>query len=463
MNNINNVFFKKNYFYIETYGCQMNIYESDAIASLLLKSGLCLTKDIYKCDIFFINTCSIREKAEIKIFNRLKYLNLIRKNKNPNMIICILGCMSERIKNNFFLKEKKLFDIVISPKDYKSIINIIFSKLDINIRNFTNIILEQDIQNNINSDRIFGNNITSFVSIMQGCDNMCTFCVVPFTRGREISRSPKIILEECKILYNKGFKEITLLGQNVDSYFWYGGGLKKNYKNIKKVKTVDFSNLIELIAKSIPIRIRFTTSNPHDFSEKILKIMKKYKNICNHIHLPVQSGSNKILKKMNRKYSREEYIYLINKIRQYIPDCSISHDIISGFCGETEEDHIDTLNLMNYVKYNYGYMFYYSPRQGTIASKKYKDDVNKKIKKRRLQEIIFLQKKHSFFRIKQQIGTIQEVLIEGISKKNNEYFYGRNSKNTMVYFKKVKNIVYGDLVKVLIKYGNYSNLIGKII
>ncbi|WGH26739.1 MAG: tRNA (N6-isopentenyl adenosine(37)-C2)-methylthiotransferase MiaB [Candidatus Bostrichicola ureolyticus] len=450
-------------FYIETYGCQMNVSDSEIVISILIKENFKITFNFEDADLIFINTCSIREKAEQTIKKRLQKFNLLKK-KKPNLIIGILGCMAKRLKEKF-LEEEKLINLVIGPDSYRDIPNLISSVED--GKNAVNTILSRDETYADINPVHFENKITAFITIMRGCDNMCSFCIVPFTRGRERSRDPDTIIKECKLLYNKGYREITLLGQNVDSYIWYNGsGIKRDiYKmpNINYNNLIDFAKLIELIAISVPnMRIRFSTSNPHDMSKKVLTIIKKYPNICKNIHLPVQSGSTRILKKMNRKYSREEYIYLIDQIRNIIPECSISHDIITGFCGETEQDHNDTLSLMEYVKYDYGYMFIYSVRPGTIAEKHFKDDVPMDIKKRRLKEIINLQKKHSYFRMQQYIGKIQEVLIEKVSKKDKNYWSGRNSQNVTVVFPK-QNSKIGTFVNVKIHNIISSTLIGKII
>ncbi|WGH26218.1 MAG: tRNA (N6-isopentenyl adenosine(37)-C2)-methylthiotransferase MiaB [Candidatus Bostrichicola ureolyticus] len=455
-------------FYIESYGCQMNVSDSEIVTSILIKENFKITFNLEEADLIFINTCSIREKAEQTIKKRLQKFNLLKK-KKPNLIIGILGCMAKRLKYKF-LEEEKLVNLVIGPDSYRDIPNLISSVEDgvEDGKSAVNTILSKyETYADINPVH-FENKITAFITITRGCDNMCSFCIVPFTRGRERSRDPDSIIKECQLLYNKGYKEITLLGQNVDSYIWYNGsGIKRDiYKmpNINYNNIIDFSKLLELIALSVPnMRIRFSTSNPHDMSEKVITIIKKYPNICNNIHLPVQSGSNSILKKMNRKYSREEYIYLIDKIRNIIPECSISHDIITGFCGETEQDHKDTLSLMEYVKYHYGYMFIYSVRPGTIAEKHFKDDVPMSIKKRRLKEIINLQKQHSYFRMQQYIGNIQEVLIEKESKKSKDYWSGRNSQNLTIVFPKQKNYKIGTFVNVKVNNIISSTLIGKII
>ncbi|WGH27562.1 MAG: tRNA (N6-isopentenyl adenosine(37)-C2)-methylthiotransferase MiaB [Candidatus Shikimatogenerans bostrichidophilus] len=450
------------YFYIESYGCQMNIYDNEIIINILIKKNFIYVNNIYKADIIFINTCAIRKKAEDTIYNRLLFLNFLKKKKN--ILLGLIGCMSKIIDYKYFFK-KKILDFIIGPDQYRKIPNIIKLLNNNKSKYYYNVIFSnKENYDNLIPNKLYSKNkISSFVTISRGCDNMCTFCVVPFTRGREKNKSPYNILKECKILYKKGYKEIILLGQNVDSYLWNKKNyIKKNIINNKFKKSINFSKLLKIIAKSLPnIRIRFTTSNPHDMSLEVIKTIKKYDNICKYIHLPFQSGSNRILKLMNRKYSRIEYINLIENIKKKIPDCALSYDIITGFCTETDKDHIDTLNLMKYVKYDYGYMFCYSHRKNTYAFKKLKDNIPINIKKKRLKEIILLQRKHSFFRLKKYINTVQNILIEGISKKNNNYYYGRNSQNFVVIFpKKNKNI--GDYVNVKIIKNNSATLIGKI-
>ncbi|MDH3004463.1 MAG: tRNA (N6-isopentenyl adenosine(37)-C2)-methylthiotransferase MiaB [Candidatus Shikimatogenerans sp. JK-2022] len=436
----------------------MNLYDNEIIISILEKNNnLKYVKNIFISDIILINTCSIRKKAEITIYNKLLYLNNLKKKKK--IIIGLIGCMARRI--NIFLKyKKKLFDFILGPDKYRELPNIINSLKD--KRYFVNTLLSnEETYSNIFPTKIYNDNkVSSFVTISRGCDNMCTFCVVPFTRGRERSKSPKVILKECKKLYNIGYKEVTLLGQNVDSYLWSKEThIKKKIK--KKYKKITFSKLLELIAKKLPkIRIRFCTSNPHDMSLSVIKVIKKYNNICKNIHLPVQSGSNRILKLMNRKYNRLEYINLIDNIKNIIPECTFSYDIITGFCTETEKDHIDTLNLMKYIKYDFGYMFMYSHREGTYAYNNLKDNVSILEKKRRLNEIINLQRKHSYYRLNKYINTIQNVLIEGNSKKDKNYWYGRNSQNLLIVFEK-KNEKIGDFVNVKIINNTSATLIGK--
>ncbi|WP_119305849.1 tRNA (N6-isopentenyl adenosine(37)-C2)-methylthiotransferase MiaB [Blattabacterium cuenoti] len=443
-------------FYIENYGCQMNISDSDIITSILLKNGFTQSKNLDEANIILLNACSIREKAELTLKKRLEQLKFYKKNKK--IWIGITGCFSKQIKKIFL--EKKIVDFFVSPDSYREIHNFInYSIIGKKYFFYDSIKKKNETYADINIIKQKNKKITTFLSITRGCDNMCTFCIVPFTRGRERSTDPNSIIKECERLYQNGYKEIILLGQNVDSYLWIYNkkNINQNQKNV-----VDFSNLLDLLAKKNPMmRIRFSTSNPHDMSNKVLEVISKHKNICKHIHLPVQSGSNKILKLMNRKYTREKYLFLVKQIKNIIPECSISHDIISGFCNENEEDHQDTINLMKEIKYNYGYMFSYSPRPGTYAYRKLKDNVPKHIKKKRLQEIIDLQRKHSFYRMQEHLGKVEEVLIEGESKKNNQYWYGRNTQNLIVVFPK-KHLNIGDLVHVKIKNTTSATLIGDI-
>ena len=436
--------------YIESYGCAMNFSDSEIVASILSNNGYNTTQILEEADLVLVNTCSIRDKAEQTIRKRLEKYNAVKRT-NPNMKVGVLGCMAERLKEKF-LDEEKIVDMVVGPDAYKDLPNLLAEVEE--GRDAINVILSKDeTYGDISPVRLMSNGITALVSITRGCDNMCTFCVVPFTRGRERSREPQSIMNEIQDLWDKGFKEITLLGQNVDSYLWYGGGLKKDFVNaseMQKATAVDFDQLLEMVAVAFPkMRIRFSTSNPQDMHESILHIIAKYDNICKHIHLPVQSGSNRILKEMNRLHTREEYMTLIDKIRSIIPECSISQDMIAGFPTETEQDHQDTLSLMDYVKYNFGYMYSYSERPGTLAGRKMEDDVSEEIKARRLQEIVDLQQKHAWFRSEEFIGKTVEVLVEKVSKKSAEEFSGRNSQSITVVFPK-ENYKIGDFVNVKI-------------
>lgn len=436
--------------FIESYGCAMNFSDSEVVASILSEGGYNTTSILEEADLVLVNTCSIRDKAEQTIRKRLEKYNAVKRT-NPKMKVGVLGCMAERLKSQF-LEEEKIVDLVVGPDAYKDLPNLLAEVEE--GRDAINVILsKEETYGDISPVRLMSNGITALVSITRGCDNMCTFCVVPFTRGRERSREPQSIMTEIQDLWNKGFKEITLLGQNVDSYLWYGGGLKKDFVNasdMQKATAVDFDQLLEMVAVGFPkMRIRFSTSNPQDMHESILHVIAKYPNICKHIHLPVQSGSNRILKEMNRLHSREEYMTLIDKIRSIVPDASISQDMIAGFPTETEQDHQDTMSLMEYVKYNFGYMYSYSERPGTLAGRKMKDDVEEETKARRLQEIVDLQQKHAWFRSEEFVGKTVEVLVEKVSKKSKEEFSGRNSQSITVVFPK-ENYKIGDFVNVKI-------------
>ena len=447
--------------YLESYGCAMNFSDSEIVASILKKEGYTTTKEIESADIVLVNTCSIREKAEQTIRKRLKDFQKVKSNK-PTLTIGILGCMAERLKTKF-LEEEKIVDLVVGPDSYRELPQLIKEIED--GRKAVNVILStEETYADIVPVRLGNNKVTAFISIMRGCDNMCSFCVVPFTRGRERSRDPISIIKEIKDVYKNGYKEVTLLGQNVDSYLWNKNLNKKAIKKLsskQQENNVSFAKLLELVAKNCPnIRVRFSTSHPQDMSDQVLYTMAKYKNICKYIHLPVQSGSTRILKLMNRGYTREWYIERIDSIKKIIPDCGISMDIITGFCSETEEDHKLTLSLMDYVKYDFGYMFKYSKRPNTLAQRKYEDDVDEKVKSRRLTEIINLQQKHSLHNNKKNIGKIKEVLVEGYSKKSNEQLFGRTTQNTVVVFPK-ENIKIGDFVKIKINSCTSATLIGK--
>ena len=461
-NETNSNLLEKN-LYIESYGCAMNFSDSEIVASVLSKKGYRTTNTITNADLILLNTCSIREKAEETIRKRLKTFNSIKK-INKQVKIGILGCMAERLKDKL-IEEEKIVDLVVGPDAYKDLPNLI-DDVEKGEKAINVLLSKDETYADVTPERLNSNGVNAFISITRGCDNMCTFCVVPFTRGRERSRDPQSIIEELNDLRAKGYKEITLLGQNVDSYLWYGGGLKKDFhkaSEIKKSTAINFAKLLELCALSQPkIRIRFSTSNPQDMSIDVIKIMAKYNNICNHIHLPVQSGSNKILKAMNRQHTREEYIDLIENIKNIIPECSISHDMIVGFPEETEEDHKKTLQLMDTVKYSFGYMFKYSERPGTLAHRKLKDNVEESTKKRRLNEIVELQQKHSLIRTKEFLNKTVEVLIEKSSKKSKLHWSGRNSENTVVVFPK-EHYKVGDFVNVKITDCTSATLLGSAI
>ena len=449
--------------YIESYGCAMNFSDSEIVASILANEGFNTTQKLEDADLVLVNTCSIREKAELTIRKRLEKYNAIKK-KRPHMKVGVLGCMAERLKSKL-LEEEKIVDMVVGPDAYKDLPNLI-QEIDAG-RDAVNVVLsKEETYGDISPVRLNTNGVSALVSITRGCDNMCTFCVVPFTRGRERSRDPQSILVEVNDLWNKGYKEITLLGQNVDSYLWYGGGLKKDFDKASEMQiatAVDFSNLLDMVAKAQPkMRIRFSTSNPQDMSLDVIKTMAKHENICNHIHLPVQSGSNRILKAMNRLHTIEEYFELIANIKKIIPNCAISHDMISGFPTESEEDHQDTLTVLNYVKYDYGYMYSYSERPGTMAARKMKDDIPEEIKQRRLSEIIALQRDHCQFKTEQHLGRVQEILIEGTSKKDETMWKGRNSQNVVAVFPK-ENYNLGDFVNVKMNDCTSATLIGEAV
>jgi tRNA-2-methylthio-N6-dimethylallyladenosine synthase len=446
--------------FIESYGCAMNFSDSEIVASILANEGFNTTQNLEDADLVLVNTCSIRDKAEQTIRKRLQKYNAVKK-INPGMKVGVLGCMAERLKEKF-LEEEKIVDLVVGPDAYKDLPNLIKEVDD--GRDAVNVILSKDeTYGDISPVRLGGNGVTAFVSITRGCDNMCTFCVVPFTRGRERSRDPQSIVEEVHDLAQKGYKEITLLGQNVDSYLWYGGGLKKDFKKaseMQKATATNFAQLLDLVATAEPkMRLRFSTSNPQDMEINVLHTMAKHKNICDYIHLPVQSGSTRILKEMNRQHTREEYMKLIDNVREILPNCTISQDIITGFPTETEEDHQDTLSLMDYVKYDYGYMFAYSERPGTLAARKIKDDVPEEVKKRRLAEIVALQRAHCAFRTEAFVGDTFEVLIEKESKKSNQHWAGRTSQNTMAVFPK-EDYKVGEFVMVKISACTSATLIG---
>lgn len=449
--------------FIESYGCAMNFSDSEIVASILSENGFNTTQTLEEADLVLVNTCSIRDKAEQTIRKRLEKYNAVKRT-NPKMKVGVLGCMAERLKSQF-LEEEKIVDLVVGPDAYKDLPNLLAEVEE--GRDAINVILsKEETYGDIAPVRLNSNGVSAFVSITRGCDNMCTFCVVPFTRGRERSREPQSILKEIQDLWNNGFKEITLLGQNVDSYLWYGGGLKKDFENaseIQKATAVSFDQLLETVANTFPkMRIRFSTSNPQDMHEEVLHVIAKYPNICKHIHLPVQSGSNRILTKMNRLHTREEYMRLIDKINTIIPGCAITQDLIAGFPTETEQDHQDTLSLMEYVKYDFGYMYAYSERPGTLAGRKMEDDIPEATKLRRLQEIVDLQRVHSGIRTEAFLGKTVEVLIEKSSKKSPNDWAGRNSQNIMVVFPK-ENYAVGEFVNVTITNCTSGTLIGKAV
>ena len=418
--------------YLESYGCQMNFSDSEVVASILAQDGYETTRNMDEADVILLNTCSIRENAEQRVRNRLTEFK-IKKENNPELVVGILGCMAERLKKNL-LEEEKLVDLVAGPDAYRDLPNLI-EEVGTG-QKAVNVLLSRDeTYADISPVRLDQGGIAAFVTIMRGCDNMCSFCVVPFTRGRERSRDPHTIVEECKDLYSRGYREVTLLGQNVDSYRWNISS-KGEVKNPEE-PTTNFAQLMEMVALVSPdLRVRFSTSHPKDMTDDVLEIMAKYENICPYIHLPVQSGNTDVLYRMNRGYSREWYMERIESIKRMIPNCAISTDVITGFCGETEAEHRETLSLMDLVEYDFAYMFKYSERPKTLAERRFEDDIPEDVKGRRLNEIIEKQLAHSLKSNQKQIGTVQKVLIEGFSKRSEEHLCGRTGRNSMVVFPK---------------------------
>jgi tRNA-2-methylthio-N6-dimethylallyladenosine synthase len=443
----------KKMFYIESYGCAMNFADSEVVASILNENGFGATSNVEDADLIFINTCSIREKAEQTVRKRLTEFRKLKKQK-PGLLVGVLGCMAERLKSKF-IEEEKLVDIVVGPDAYRTLPSLV-EEAETG-QKAVNVLLSRDeTYADIAPVRLNSNGITAFVSIMRGCNNMCAFCVVPFTRGRERSRDMYSIVNECEDLFSKGYREITLLGQNVDSYYW----IEEN-----KNQTITFARLLERVAQVSPLlRVRFSTSHPKDITDEVLLTIAKYDNICNYIHLPVQSGSTRVLQLMNRTYTREWYIAKVNRIKEILPDCGLSTDMISGFCTETEEDHQDSLSLMKYCKYDLAYMYYYSERPGTLAARRYTDDIPEEIKKRRLQEIIDLHRIHSLESMKRDVSKTFKVLIERTSKKSEEHWAGRNDQNkVLVFAKEHYNLNAGDYVMVRVDECTSGTLLGKIV
>ncbi|MAR65094.1 MAG: tRNA (N6-isopentenyl adenosine(37)-C2)-methylthiotransferase MiaB [Flammeovirgaceae bacterium] len=449
--------------YIQSYGCAMNFSDSEIVASILKKEGYNLSNKIETADLVLINTCSIREKAEETVRKRLETINIHKKGK-PDMVIGILGCMAERLKEKL-LNEEKVVDIVAGPDSYRDLPNLVRSVIDKNEKSVNTILSLEETYENIEPVRINSNGISAFISIMRGCDNMCSFCVVPYTRGRERSRNPDSIIKEAINLYKKGYREVTLLGQNVDSFKWSPtqNNKIKLEKESKSEEITYFSDLLEMTAKVSPdLRIRFSTSHPKDITIDVLKVIRKYENVCNYIHLPAQSGNSRILKKMNRTYDREWYLNKIKDIKSIVGDtCAISSDFIAGFCSENEDEHMDTLSLMDNVLYDYSYMYYYSDRPGTLANKKYDDDVPLEIKKKRLSDIVKKQNKHSLIRNESKIDKHYKILVEGYSKKSDEFLRGKTSENKMVVFRKKNNLI-GKYVDVKINECNSATLFGEL-
>lgn len=437
------------HFYIESYGCAMNFADSEVVASILQAEGFASTTEERLADLILINTCSIREKAEERVRKRLTEFKSLKKS-NPGLIIGVLGCMAERLKADL-LEEEKLVDLVIGPDAYRSLPSLIEEANG--GQKAVNVLLSRDeTYADISPVRLNSNGVNAFVSITRGCNNMCSFCVVPFTRGRERSRNANSIVLECEALFNEGYREVTLLGQNVDSYYWM---------NEQEDESVTFAQLLEKVARISPLlRVRFSTSHPKDITDEVLFTISKYDNICNYIHLPVQSGSTRLLQLMNRTYSREWYIAKFNRIREILPDCGISTDMIAGFCTETEADHQESLSLMEYCQFDLAYMYFYSERPGTLAARRFEDDIPLKDKKRRLQELVDLHRVHSFNSMKKDVGKTFKVLVEGNSKKSEQELYGRADNNKVVVFPKM-DFKKGDYVMVEITDCTAGTLLGK--
>jgi tRNA-2-methylthio-N6-dimethylallyladenosine synthase len=448
--------------YIESYGCQMNFSDSEIVASILQKEGFDTTSDPALADLIFLNTCSIREKAETTVRHRLQQINAFKKNK-PELLVGVLGCMAERLKTQL-LEEEKIVDLVAGPDAYRDLPGLIL-QVDEGHKAVNTFLSREETYADISPVRLNSNGVTAFISIMRGCDNMCSFCVVPFTRGRERSRDPHSIVGEARVLFEQGYREVTLLGQNVDSYKWSEAENNKARLEKRGVRVdFTFANLLEAVAQVHPdLRVRFSTSHPKDMTDDVLHTMARYENICKYIHLPVQSGNTAVLARMNRGYSREWYLQRVEKIREILgSDCGISSDMITGFCGETEAEHTDTLSLMETVQYDFAYMFHYSERPGTLAARQFTDDVPLAVKKRRLDEVIQTQTAHSLVRYQRDIGTIQKVLIEGESKRSAQQLQGRTSSNKVVVFDR-ENKSKGTYVLVEITGCTGATLFGKIV
>lgn len=441
----------------------MNFSDSEIIASIMGEYGFSTTTSEDEADLIFLNTCAIRDNAEQRIRERLKHLRGNKK-KNGELIIGVLGCMAERLKEKL-LEEEKLVDLVAGPDSYRDLPKLV-AQVDEGGRAINVLLSREETYGEISPVRLNTNGVSAFISIMRGCDNMCSFCVVPFTRGRERSRDPESIVNEALDLAKAGYKEITLLGQNVDSYLYFGGGPKKEFKHLtpeEQARSVDFADLLKRVAEAVPhMRIRFSTSHPRDIVDKVLHTMAAYPNICKYIHLPVQSGSSRVLEIMNRNYTREWYMEKVRKIREIMPDCGISSDIIAGFCSETEEEHQETLSLIQWAQFDFSYMYKYSERPGTPAAKKLSDDIPEAVKSRRLAEIIDLQNRVSAEKNKQYIGKVVQVLVEGNSKRSAADWMGRNDQNVVVIFPKGTE-QRGDLVNVLVERATTTSLIGKAV
>ena len=457
---------QKKKLYIESYGCQTNFADSEVVSSIMKDNGYDTTSDFETADVIFLNTCSIREKAEITVRRRLGQFNKVKK-RNPDMTIGVLGCMAERLKEQL-LEEEKIVDVVVGPDAYRDLPNLV-QTAESGQKAVNTFLSREETYADISPVRLNSNGVSAFISIMRGCDNMCSFCVVPFTRGRERSRDPHSIVKEAQDLFDQGYKEVTLLGQNVDSYKWSEdennkAWLEKKEKKGEEVQVVNFANLIEMVAQIAPdLRVRFSTSHPKDITDEVLHTMKRYDNICKCLHLPAQSGNSRVLDLMNRTYTREWYINRVDAVREILgQECAITSDMIAGFCSETEEEHQETLTLMDYVKYDFSYMFFYSERPGTLAAKKFEDDIPLEVKKRRLQEIINKQQATSLERNKLDLGKIQTVLIEGTSKRSEEQLQGRTTANKVVIFPK-EGFKKGQYVNVLIEDCSTATLFGKVV
>lgn len=438
--------------YIESYGCAMNFADSEIVASILSETGFETTGDYHQADVIFINTCSIRENAETRVRNRLSQFG-VEKRRNPKLIVGVLGCMAERLKSKF-LEEERLVDVVVGPDAYRDLPNLI-EQVESGHKAVNVLLSREETYADISPVRLNSNGITAFISITRGCNNMCSFCVVPFTRGRERSRDAHSIVAEAQSLFEAGYREVTLLGQNVDSYTW---------TSEDGTETVNFAQLLEQTALINPdLRVRFSTSHPKDITDEVLYTIAKYDNICNYIHLPVQSGNTRILDLMNRTYTREWYINRIDAIKNIIPGCAISTDIIAGFCTETEEEHQDTLSMLDYVKYDFAYNFTYSERPGTLAARKLADDIPEEVKKRRLAEILAKQQAHSLLRLQEWVGKTVRVLIEGTSKKSDQDYCGRGDSGAMAIFPAIDGVKPGQYANVLIEKCTSATLIGKIV
>lgn len=442
-------------FYIESYGCQMNFNDSEIVASIMNQEGFGATRNYEEADLILLNTCSIREKAEQTVRKRLQEFRKL-KQSNPGMLVGVLGCMAERLKAKL-LEEEKLVDLVVGPDAYRTLPALV-EEAETGQKAVNVLLSREETYADINPIRLDSNGVTAFVSIMRGCNNMCTFCVVPFTRGRERSRDPYSVIQEAAALFNNGYREVTLLGQNVDSYYWVGVSPESAQE-----ETITFASLLEKVAQINPLlRVRFSTSHPKDITDEVLHTMAKYENICNYIHLPVQSGSTRVLQLMNRTYTREWYMKKVTRIREILPDCGLSTDIITGFCTETEEDHQDTMSMMEFAKYDLAYMFFYSERPGTLAARRYQDDVPEDVKKRRLAQVVELHRRQALESMQKDLGKTFKVLVEGTSKRSENDLFGRNDQNKVIVFPR-GNYEKGQYVQVKVVDCTAATLIGKVV